>query len=265
MRLSMTRHLQALGRSVPPAATIGISVIIASVILSTTAIRSNAKADVATDKAVTIAGSLSQLCHAGNDLASLLQTARTTDGKPLCPTAEEIKINPTAAPVQLVSDDHIINLIRTELARRPEPQSAPPTMSQVTDAVQAVMRTNPLLFKGEKGDPGAAPSTSEIAQVVAAYFRSNQEQFRGPAGKNGVDGKNGTDGKDGADGRDGSDGSPGSDSPPATVTETATPDPTHNPEPDPVTDSPTETQQQRTQSTQRQQRQRGGLGGLLGN
>jgi len=266
MRLKIKGHLQRLGSSVPPAATIGISIIVATIILSTTAAQSDSKADVATAKAVSISTSLSQLCHAGNDLAALLQSARTVDGLPLCPTAEAIKINPTAAPVQLVSDDHIVSLIRAELARTPVTGSTAPTLSQVIDAVRAVMKENPVLFKGEKGDPGDEASTSEIAQVVASYFRANAEQFRGPAGKDGRDGKDGVAGKDGVNGSNGSNGSNGTYEPQPTVTQTVTPDPVPD-QGDSDTTPPTVTQTETQQNTENstRQRQRGGLGGLLGN
>jgi len=251
MRLTVRQYLQRLGNSVPPAATIGISVIVATIILSVTAVRSNAKADTATDKAVTIAGSLSVLCHAGNDLASLLQSARTTDGKPLCPVAEEIKTNPTAAPVQLVSDDHIVSLIREQLAKQLPQTATPqaPTLEQVTAAVRSLMVSDPILFKGDKGDP---PSQAEVAQVVAGYFRTNAAQFRGEQGPPGPPGKDGASGRDGTNGQNGQDG--GYTSPP-TVTETAPP--TSEPEP---TDSPPATDTQ----TEQQSSSNGVLGNLLG-
>lgn len=188
MRLTARQYLHRLGNSLPSPLVYGISFIVGTIILSTAAIQSDSKADVATDKAVTIAGSLSVLCHAGNDLAALLQSARTTDGKPLCPEAEEIRANPTAEAAAPVSDAHIVSLIRDELAKE-QPATATPepmTLEQVTAAARAVMMTNQVLFKGEKGDKGDPPSKAEldqvVAQAVAAYFRANAGSLRGERG-----------------------------------------------------------------------------------
>lgn len=202
----MTRYLRALGDRIPGGVALGLSIIAATVILSTTAIQKQDEAKVAVDNASSIAGPVSQLCARDDELAALLHSARTPDGRPVCDQASVVLSSPTAvlAVAKPVTDAHITSLIRAELAKTtPRTNGAVPSLSQVTDAVRNVMTANPVLFKGEKGDPGGQPSSAEIAQVVSAYIRANPEQFQGKPGKDGRDGQPGRDGRDGAECKNG--------------------------------------------------------------
>jgi hypothetical protein len=181
--------LDKMGKKVPATVAAGFAIFATTVILSTTSIQTTTEKDVAVGNTASVAGPLVKLCNRDDDTAKLLRSARTPEGKGLCDTANAVLARPTVQAIAL-TDDRVVSLVRQELARQPAPASVAPTLSQVTDAVRAVMTTNPVLFKGEKGN---TPSSSEISSIVTAYIRANPEQFRGEAGKDadtaGMDGR----------------------------------------------------------------------------
>lgn len=198
--MQMTALLHYVGQKVPSSVALGLGVVAATVILSTTAIKSDNEKDVAVGNSVNLSSKLTELCSANDDTSKVLHSARTPDGKGLCDAASSILVNPTTQAIATVSDSRITALIRTELAKRPPAQGTSPSLSQVTDAVRTVMTSNPVLFRGEKGDAGTTPSSAEVSSLVSAYIRANPLQFQGKPGENG---KPGEDGKPGENGKDG--------------------------------------------------------------
>lgn len=176
--MQVTSWLHTIGIKVPASVAIGIGIIATTAILSTTAIQTNSEKDVAVGNTASLAVSLSDLCSRGDDTALVLHSAKTPDGKGLCDAANAVMTHPTVQAAAMMTDDHVVSLVRQELAKQPPPAPVAPSLSQVMDAVRAVMTSNPVLFKGEKGN---APSSAEIGSIVAAYIRANPEQFRGQA------------------------------------------------------------------------------------
>lgn len=228
MMAARAARLAEWARTIPNGVATGFVLFAATLILTTTAVRSESSAAAARVQATALADPILALCAQGGDVAARLASARTPDGRGLCDQAAATKADPVlaSAPVDQVSDAHVVSLIRQELARQPAPAPVAPSQDQLEQAAAAVILAHPDLFRGQPGTPGTPPSDAQITAVVAAYLAAHPNQFRGLPGVNGRDGAAGRDGSNGSNGSDGTPGQPGS--PGATVTETA-------PAPPPVT------------------------------
>lgn len=258
----MTGLLQMIGRKVPGSYVTAAAILVSAVILSSTAAQSDNRADKAINNAASIGLTVTQLCDGskGPEVAALMHSTKTDDGKPLCDQAGATLHDPTAAPVITsvsYTDARVVALIHAELAKLPPPASSSPSLEQVTAAVRTVMSTDPVFSKGVKGDPGTPASQADIANAVADYFRVNRDQFRGEPGKPGADGKAGRDGQQGQTvtvTRTPPTETVTDTPPTVTETEPAPPEETHE---DPAPPESTATENSKS-------RQRGGgLGGLL--
>lgn len=174
----------------------------AVILLATLALRTEEKKD-AVDRANAVADPLIGLCLRGDDTSRVLASSRTTDGKPVCEVAADIKTNPAMAPVPDIDDSRVRVLVRDELSKLPPAQAAQPSMDQLIEAASLVISANQEQFRGE---PGAPATPEQIAQVVSLWVTDHPDQFRGEKGDQGVNGRRGP---PGVSGKDGTPGAPG--------------------------------------------------------
>ena len=175
--------LVRLGQRIPGYLVVALAILVATVVLSTTAIQRTNDADHASTKAKSLAVPVDELCRSGT--APSLNSQTTPDGTSVCARAAETTVDPTAKAMPAVTDDHIVAVVRGELARQPGPVNGGPSMAQVTAAVHSVMEGHPILFRGEAGP---APSAADVTEIVTTYVRANPAIFQGKDGAPGKDG-----------------------------------------------------------------------------
>lgn len=190
-------------KRIPIGVFIGVALIIAALLLYLNTRHSEQRAETATNNVNRVADPILVLCQQGGETAQKLNDAG------LCGTAAAIKENPNIVTERPVDDDHIIELIDAELAKRPVGGGAAPSMGQLIDAARAVINSNPDAFRGPAGPPGATGSSADLASAVAAYVTGHPDVFRGPPGAPGQPGQAGQTGSNGQPGQPGQQGPAG--------------------------------------------------------
>lgn len=180
--------------------SVAIALVVGAVIMfATLAMRTEEKHD-AVSRAISVADPLIEVCLRGDDSSRVLASTRSTDGKPLCEAAAQVKAVPVQSSAPAIDDQRIRELIRAELAKMPKPAPAQPTMEQLVSAAESVIEGNPEAFRGQ---PGAPATSEQIMTVLSLYVRDHPDQFQGPRGEAGAAGRRGLPGKDGAPGQSG--------------------------------------------------------------